>query len=138
MFRSIATAAFLTLTNAAAATESATHNLVQEGTDFCFTRSYSAAHLAAHPRQLVSSIRIMGRNAWRGDVVPNAELVATAVVTFRDRKAPLELYARCFEFKEKPGITQCGFVPGEFQDVLGQVINLERDGQRIRATVSSD
>ena len=138
MLRPITVLACATIATAALAEEPRRHVMVETGADFCIMRDYGAAHMASHPRQLVTSLRIMGRNAWRGQVVSDKELFATARVTFRDRKEPLSLYGRCFENDDEPGLMKCSFVPGEFQDVLGQVVRLRHEGGRIKATVSSD
>lgn len=128
-------AALLLLASPASLAQGKEHALVPEGADFCFRRSFGAAHLAGHPRQVVSSLRIMGRNAWLDG---SGALNATAVATFRDRSRPLDLYGRCFERDEKPGLLRCSFVPGAFQDVLGQRIELEAAGETVRATASAD
>ncbi len=120
------------------AEDGGTARLVDEGADFCFRRGYDAAHRATHPRQLVTSMKILGRNAWRGPEGHSSGLVATAVVTFADRKTPLDLYGRCHEPDGSPGSLRCAFVPGAFQDVLGQTIVLERAGPAVKATASSD
>jgi len=128
----------LLLGSGASLAETREHALVPEGADFCFSRTYDAAHLARHKRQVVSSLRIMGRNAWLSSPGLHASLYASAVVTFRDRKRPLELYGRCVERDRKPGLLRCSFVPGAFQDVLVQVIELEGAGESVKASPSAD
>lgn len=128
----------LCATVTAAAEEPNRRPVVEAGAAFCLTRAYDRGHLAGHPRQLVASIRIMGRNAWRVDGEDTARLIATATVTFRDRAKPLQLYGQCFEKDETPGALKCGFVPATFQDVLGQTLVLQAAGDRVRATASAD
>lgn len=127
------------LAASASAEEAAqTRSLVETGDDFCFTRSYDAAHMKSHPHQLVSSIRIMARNARYIDGNKVGHIATTATVTFRDQKKPLSLYGLCFDNQDRPDRLRCSLVPDDWGDVLVQTIELQPDGQRIRATASSD
>lgn len=114
------------------------HFMVKRGTDFCIMRDYDTAFLKKHPQKLVTSLRIMGTNAWRGKLDGDVELHANAKVTFRDRPDPMTMYGRCFEFEEKPGLLECNFEMGYRSDVLGQRIELRYAGKQIRGDVSSD
>lgn len=132
MIRALALSLVLTTTSAAAAE----HAVIAPGSDFCLTRRYDAKHLKAHPRQLISEIRITGRNAWRGENMPSG-LYATATIRFRDQKKPLALYGRCHDVEGAPAL-KCDFVPAAFQDVLGQTLRLEAVGDQVRAAASAD
>lgn len=112
--------------------------ILAPGADFCLARIYGARHLTAHPHQLVSAIRIMGRDAWRLGRADVGQVVATARISFRDRRKPLDLYGRCFVSPDRHDALRCDFVPDAYQDVLGQRITLRAEGARVKAMAAAD
>jgi hypothetical protein len=92
------------------------HRAFPEGGDFCFARAYAAKHLAAHPRQIVASLQVMGRNAWLAE--PRTGTVfASLVATFRDGAKPLVLHGACWQSDDANKL-RCKFVPKQNQDIL--------------------
>ena len=114
-------AAFANLTGGAAAQSSEQHPL-KAGADFCFSRTYDQKHLAAHPRQIVRALAVMGRNAWLAEPVSGGGVYATMVARFRDTPRPLVMHGKCFfEPNEvKPPGLQCKFFHHALPDILSQ------------------
>ncbi|MDB5599976.1 MAG: hypothetical protein JWN71_2020 [Xanthobacteraceae bacterium] len=109
-------AAFSTAAIAQDSVPNAAHRAFPEGSDFCFARAYDVKHLAAHPRQIVTSLQIMGRNAWLADPV-SGSVHATLVAQFRDRAKSLVMHGACWRGDEAEKL-QCKFVPKGNPDIL--------------------
>jgi|GEM_PF-2607565 len=130
----------LAFTASAASAQTATAP-IKPGEDFCFARSYDAKHLATHPKQIVSSIEIMGRNAWKGTQANG--LYASLQVRFRDTAKPLLMQGICRVAEGQPAVQApltCKFFPDRLQDVLASQIRMEwpRDGLTRIITATGD
>ena len=129
----------LAFTASAASAQTATAP-IKPGEDFCFARTYDTNHLATHPKQIVSSIEIMGRNAWKGTQAHANGLYVSLQVRFRDTAKPLLMQGICRVAEGQPAVQApltCKFFPDRLQDVLASQIRMEwpRDGlTRITAT----
>jgi hypothetical protein len=111
---------------------------VPPGSDFCVARTYDVAHFSAHPKQIISSIQIMGRNAWRA-VPRDGTMMASLVVSFRDTAKPLVMAGRCARDETNaPDTLRCKFVLDTLQDSLGQRIRLEWTGADAAARADAD
>jgi hypothetical protein len=131
----------LALAQTALAEEPVRHPL-RPGADFCFNRSYDRQHLAAHPRQIIASLQVMGRNAWRATPNAGGGVYATLVARFRDTARPLVMHGRCF-FSEpedrESGKLNCKFFHDAMPDTLSQEPELEwPDADSMRFTAGGD
>lgn len=115
---------------------------IKPGEDFCFARIYDAKHLAAHPKQIVSSIEIMGRNAWKGPQMHANGLYASLQVRFRDTAKLLVMQGVCRAAEGQPAgqaSLTCKFFPDRLQDVLASQIRMEWPRAGVtRITASGD
>ncbi|MCG7393963.1 hypothetical protein MHY87_13715 [Microvirga sp. ACRRW] len=108
---------------AAMGKERTSSSAIPAGADFCFLRKYDGEHLRSRPHQLVTSIQLMGRNAWKTGSSDN--VYATLLVSFRDTPKRLTAHGSCFleEVSRTPSLL-CGFTPypTQFADVLQQTL----------------
>lgn len=109
-------ATFGTLGAAQEAAPDIAHRAFPEGRDFCFARAYDAKHLAAHPRQIVASLQVMGRNAWLAEP-QSGNVHATLVAVFRDKTKPLVMHGACWRDDQTQNV-RCKFVPKTNPDIL--------------------
>ena len=118
------------------------------GSDFCFARRYDAAHLAAHPRQTIRTITVMGRNAHRTAANPGAtaeertvsgfNVRASLRITFRDG-VTREWPGTCHEDDARAGYdVVCRFIPPRNADMLEFALRLKRDGTEIQSMTDTD
>ena len=123
VLRWICIALGLMVVTAACADDGPANHPLAAGADFCFSRSYDAKHLSAHPGQTVTSMQVMGRNAWRAPPSPGS-VYATLLVTFRTGK-PLLMNGRCFAAEgTSDGQLRCKFFLDTMQDMLAQSVSL--------------
>lgn len=123
--------AVVLLALAAAATSEAQAQTVtlpiKPGEDFCFARTYDARHLAAHPKQIVSSIAIMGRNAWKDGGAHANALYASLQIRFRDTGKLLAMNGVCYRSENQntdSATVTCKFFLGKMQDVLASQLRI--------------
>jgi hypothetical protein len=141
ILRLISASAIFALFPAIAAAQQAVpdiaHRAFPQGRDFCFARAYEAKHLAAHPRQIVASLQVMGRNAWMAEP-RTGSVFASLVATFRDGAKPLVLHGACWQADEADKL-RCKFVPKQNQDILeiGILGTLPQPDQ-LRAEIGGD
>jgi hypothetical protein len=112
-------------------------SVIPVGGDFCYLRKYDTEHLRSKPHQLVTSIQLMGRNAWKTS--SSASVHATLLVSFRDTTKRLTAHGLCSpdEDSREPSLS-CRFTPypTRFADVLQQVLHVrkaESDQIEVRA-----
>src|SRR5690348_3652270 len=74
---------------------------IQRGADFCFSRQYDEKHLRRNPKQLVTSVQFMGRDAWRTHFSSDGNLDVSLRVKFRDTSKELLLNGTCWRDDEQ-------------------------------------
>ena len=81
----------------------------------CYTRSYDATHLSAHPKQNVTNMSLLIDSTWSYDNDPaSRNYQATLQVKFRTLKKPFETYGSCFDnmtdaaTTDPNGLLHCG------------------------------
>lgn len=113
------------------------------GSDFCFARAYGADHLKRHPRQQITAITIMGRNAHRTATNPGASVHDRTVSGYNVR-ASLRITFRDGKTREWPGTcheddadaahpVHCRFVPHRNVDTVEFGVRLDRNGDVVPA-----
>jgi hypothetical protein len=129
--------------------------LFPAGEDFCFGRTYDAAHLARNPKQTVKAIFVGGRNAQRtaaepgprGDIQADGQgrVYVSLAVSFRDGSRVWS--GVCLE--ETPGTVGCKILPHRNRDSVeqglmlrqadtGLTVEAEGDWAHFRAAVDDD
>ncbi len=119
------------------------------GSDFCMSRSYSAQHMATHPRQVIKSITLMGRNAHRKAAEPGEGKLERTVsgfnvraslrVTFRDGKPAREWPGTCRQDEVLPGYAVfCAFIPHRNVDSVEFSLGLRKSGEAFQAITQTD
>ena len=127
--------------------------IIPRGAEFCLSRQYDEGHLRQNPKQLVTSIQFMGRNAWRTHFISEANLDlfeddssnldVSVQVRFRDTSKELVMTGSCWPVDKDeggPGL-RCKFrpYPTDFADMIGQGLYLKDLGKgRIEARATSD
>lgn len=128
----------LAVATGAHADDTPTDHPLAAGADFCFSRSYDRKHLSAHPGQTVTSMEMIGRNAWRAPPSPGS-VYATMIVTFRTGK-PLRMNGRCLAGDgASDGRLRCKFFLDSMQDMLAQSAALTwPSAQSLQVDVAAD
>lgn len=113
------------------------------GKDFCFGRTYDAAHLSRVTRQTVKAIFIGGRNAQRTASAPEqgkddasaiGKVYVSLAVTFRDSARSWS--GVCFE--ETAGTVNCKILPHRNRDSVEQGLTLRQAGQDLAVEAVAD
>lgn len=114
------------------------------GKDFCFGRTYDAAHLARNPKQTVKAIFIGGRNAQRtameagprGDAKADGQgrAYVSLAVSFRDGSRVWS--GVCLE--ETPGTIGCKILPHQNRDSVEQGLTLRQAGTGLIVEATGD